>query len=78
MKEGCINLMNKNKKWVRDLGTWFGLGDMPKAPGTFGTLGGVPVFMLLSYIRKFTALIAKKVINCGAVIGLCVSKSVQF
>lgn len=53
MKEGCINFMNKNKKWVRDLGTWFGLGDMPKAPGTFGTLGGVPVFMLLSYIRKF-------------------------
>ena len=53
MKEGCINLMDKNKKWVRDLGTWFGLGDMPKAPGTFGTLGGVPLFMFLSYIRKF-------------------------
>ena len=29
MKEGCINFMDKNKKWVRDLGTWFGLGDMP-------------------------------------------------
>lgn len=53
MKEGCINLMDKNKKWVRDLGTWFGLGDMPKAPGTFGTLGGVPLFIFLSYIRRF-------------------------
>lgn len=40
-----------NKKMVRNLGTWFGLGDMPKAPGTFGTLGGIPVFIFLSLIR---------------------------
>ena len=45
--------MDKNKKIIRDLGTWFGLGDLPKAPGTFGTLGGIPVFILLSYIRRF-------------------------
>lgn len=42
-----------NKKLIRNLGTWFGLGDMPKAPGTFGTLGGIPLFILLSYARRF-------------------------
>ena len=38
---------------VKNLGTWFGLGEMKKAPGTFGTLGGIPVFIFLSYIRRF-------------------------
>ena len=38
---------------VKNLGTWFGLGEMKKAPGTFGTLGGIPVFILLSYIKRF-------------------------
>ena len=42
-----------DRKVVRNLGTWFGLGDIPKAPGTFGTLGGIPVFILLSFIRGF-------------------------
>lgn len=42
-----------NRRIVRNLGTWFGLGDMPKAPGTFGTLGGIPVFIVLSFIRGF-------------------------
>lgn len=42
-----------NRRIVRNLGTWFGLGDMPKAPGTFGTLGGIPVFILLSLVRGF-------------------------
>ncbi len=27
------------------LSTWFGLGLMPKAPGTFGTLGAVPLLL---------------------------------
>lgn len=42
-----------SKKLVKDLATWFGLGDMPKAPGTFGTLGGIPVFIVLSFIRRY-------------------------
>ncbi|MBQ3438073.1 MAG: phosphatidylglycerophosphatase A [Fusobacterium sp.] len=45
----------KNNKFIRNLGTWFGLGDMAFMPGTFGTLGGIPVFIFLSYIRKFFA-----------------------
>lgn len=42
-----------NRRTVRNLGTWFGLGDMKKAPGTFGTLGGIPLYLLLNYIRRF-------------------------
>lgn len=45
--------MNDKHKTIKNLATWFGLGDMPKAPGTFGTLGAIPVFILLSFIRRF-------------------------
>lgn len=38
---------------VRTLGTWFGLGDIKKAPGTFGTLGAIPLFVILNFIRRF-------------------------
>lgn len=30
--------------------TWFGLGRAPKAPGTFGTLGAIPVVWLFSQL----------------------------
>ena len=40
------------KSVVKNLGTWFGLGDLPKAPGTFGTLGGIPVYIGLIFLRK--------------------------
>lgn len=45
----------KNNKFIRNLGTCFGLGDMPLMPGTFGTLGGIPLYIFLSYIRQFFA-----------------------
>lgn len=41
----------KNKT-IKNLGTWFGLGDLPKAPGTFGTLGGIPLYIGLNLFRK--------------------------
>lgn len=50
MKEEYISMDNKT---VRNLATCFGLGDMPVAPGTFGTLGGVPLFIVLSYLKSF-------------------------
>ena len=40
-----------NHKLIRTLGTWFGLGDFPFMPGTFGTLGGIPVYILLVLIK---------------------------
>ncbi|MGL6064816.1 MAG: phosphatidylglycerophosphatase A family protein [Fusobacteriaceae bacterium] len=42
-----------NNELVKNFGTWFGLGEMKKAPGTFGTLGGIPIFIFLNYIRQF-------------------------
>ncbi len=42
-----------DNKLVKNFGTWFGLGEMKKAPGTFGTLGGIPIFIFLNYIRQF-------------------------
>jgi phosphatidylglycerophosphatase A len=44
---------NKNLKWTKTLGTWFGLGEFPIMPGTVGTLGGIPVFLILNSIRRF-------------------------
>jgi phosphatidylglycerophosphatase A len=32
------------------LATWFGLGYLPKAPGTWGSLGGLAVSLLISWI----------------------------
>jgi phosphatidylglycerophosphatase A len=41
------------KRMVKNLATCFGLGDLPKAPGTFGTLAGIPIFIGLTFIRRF-------------------------
>jgi phosphatidylglycerophosphatase A len=30
------------------LGTWFGCGRVPKAPGTAGTIGAIPLYLLLA------------------------------
>ncbi len=30
------------------LGTWFGCGRVPKAPGTAGTVGAIPLYLLLA------------------------------
>ena len=44
--------MNKNlslKKPAILLATWFGLGLMPKAPGTWGSLGAIPPALIIVY-----------------------------
>lgn len=41
-----------NRKVVKNLATVFGLGEMPVAPGTFGTLGGIPVYVGLVLLKK--------------------------
>lgn len=40
------------KTMIKNLATCFGLGDMPKAPGTFGTLGGIPIYIVLLLVRR--------------------------
>lgn len=39
--------MNPIRKPVHFLAFGFGIGRLPKAPGTFGTLVGIPVYLLL-------------------------------
>ena len=41
-----------NRKVVKNLATVFGLGEMPIAPGTFGTLGGIPIYVGLVLLKK--------------------------
>jgi len=41
-----------NRKLVKNLATVFGLGEMPVAPGTFGTLGGIPIYVGLVLLKK--------------------------
>ncbi len=33
------------------LATWFGLGKLPKAPGTWGSVGGVALAILMAYVN---------------------------
>lgn len=41
-----------NRKVVKNLATVFGLGEMSVAPGTFGTLGGIPIYVGLVLLKK--------------------------
>lgn len=41
-----------NRRIVKNFATCFGLGEIPKAPGTFGTLGGIPIYIGLLFLRK--------------------------
>ena len=41
-----------NRKVVKNLATVFGLGEMPIAPGTFGTVGGIPIYIGLVLLKK--------------------------
>ena len=42
-----------NHKLIKNLATCFGLGEMSFMPGTFGTLGGIPILLFLTYIKRF-------------------------
>lgn len=52
--KGCIKMnKSKNHEILKNLGTWFGLGEMKVAPGTFGTLGAIPLYLLLNWTKGF-------------------------
>lgn len=40
--------MTSGDRWALRLGTWFGCGRSPVAPGTAGTLGALPLHLVLS------------------------------
>jgi len=39
--------MPSARLWDRSIATWFGLGLAPRAPGTFGALGAIPLYLAL-------------------------------
>lgn len=41
-------MLSQNKKLIKNLVTFFGAGLAPKAPGTFGSLGGLLLVLILS------------------------------
>lgn len=40
-----------NENTIKVLATWFKLGNIKKAPGTFGTLGAIPLGILIGLIK---------------------------
>jgi phosphatidylglycerophosphatase A len=51
------------KHFARLLATWFGCGLVPYAPGTAGTLGAVPLYLLLRPSGHFAVLAAAVIIT---------------
>lgn len=52
----------KKNGFIMTMANWFGTGNVPKLPGTIGTLGAVPLVIMVSFLRSnlyymiFTAL----------------------
>jgi phosphatidylglycerophosphatase A len=49
--------MNRLQGFLKQLATLFGLGRVPKGPGTVGTLATIPLFMLLTWAGPFVYMI---------------------
>lgn len=52
---------------VEWLACWFGLGKIPFAPGTFGTLGAIPLVYVLTQLGPIPYMIGTLVFIVGAV-----------
>jgi phosphatidylglycerophosphatase A len=46
--KGCFRKANASGKMVLVLSSWFGLGFLPGAPGTFATLGALPLVAVMN------------------------------
>lgn len=49
------------------LATWFGIGLVPVASGTFGTLAALPVVLLLNYLGEWYGAFALVVVTVAAI-----------
>lgn len=52
---------------VQVLATWFGLGKLPFSPGTFGTIGAIPLVLLLAPYGPFPYMIGVLVMVVSAI-----------
>ncbi|MFH1481761.1 MAG: phosphatidylglycerophosphatase A [Pseudomonadota bacterium] len=51
--KGLFKKVTFPEKVALCLSTWFGVGLLPAAPGTFGTLAALPLVLLLKYLGVF-------------------------
>ncbi|MFH0844294.1 MAG: phosphatidylglycerophosphatase A [Pseudomonadota bacterium] len=51
--KGLFKKVTFSEKVALCLSTWFGVGLLPAAPGTFGTLAALPLVLLLKYLGVF-------------------------
>ena len=66
--------MNKPKVWtnpIHFLAFGFGSGLAPKAPGTFGTIAAIPVYLLISLLNSFTTYLVATALISIAGIWIC-------
>lgn len=56
------------EKLIEIFATGFYLGKIPKAPGTFGTLVGIPLFLLFSYFGDMAYILLTAVSVMGAIV----------
>jgi phosphatidylglycerophosphatase A len=56
-----MNLAWKRIGWI--VATWFGCGLVPKAPGTMGTLGAIPLYLLVAQGGRACVAIAALVVT---------------
>ena len=55
------------QKLIKILATWFGCGLAPKAPGTFGTLGAIPLVYLFSLLNPIQYMASTLMFTIAAV-----------
>ncbi|MGD0530164.1 MAG: phosphatidylglycerophosphatase A, partial [Polyangiaceae bacterium] len=51
--------------WV--IATWFGCGYVPRAPGTMGTLGAIPLYLLAARQRQAGVAVAEALVTAVGV-----------
>jgi phosphatidylglycerophosphatase A len=49
------------------LATWFGCGKAPKAPGTFGSLGAIPLVFALSFLPPIPYMLVTMIFTIAAI-----------
>jgi phosphatidylglycerophosphatase A len=55
--------MTVTSRIARTLATWFGCGLVPRAPGTMGTLGAIPLYLLVAQGGRPAVVVAAVVVT---------------
>lgn len=67
--------MKRTTPWNELFVTWFYLGKLPKAPGTFGTLGAIPLVIGLSFFDYWVFIFSVVLLAVAGIIGCQIYES---